>query len=87
MKRAQQSPSPPSNKRAKVGNQGLVQADDDTGEWTKVDKRKAKKSKKSASKFDANPPRFMYVNGEIVKRKEAVRIEVCTLKRGMYTAH
>ena len=56
MKRVQASPpSLPSNKKAKVGNKGLVQADDGddtTGEWTKVDKRKARKQKKSESKLD-----------------------------------
>lgn len=56
MKRVQASPpSLPSNKKAKVGNKGLVQADDGddtTGEWTKVDKRKARKQKKSEAKLD-----------------------------------
>ncbi|KAI0043270.1 ribonuclease H [Auriscalpium vulgare] len=46
----------------------------ENGGWTKVEKRKAKKLKVIEAKLDANPPRFMYVNAEIVKRKEAVGI-------------
>ena len=63
MKRVQASPpsqgSLPSNKKAKVGNKGLVQVgdgDDSTGEWTIVEKRKAKKLKKSESKFKVCAP-------------------------------
>ncbi|OCH88140.1 hypothetical protein OBBRIDRAFT_735036 [Obba rivulosa] len=42
--------------------------------WTKVEKRKAKKMKRTEAKSDASHPRFMYVKGEIIKRKEAVGI-------------
>lgn len=68
---------------------------DDGGEWTKVEKRKTKKAKKTEANFDVclagfllvntlkisqkNPPRFMYVNSDIVKRREAVKIDVGTL--------
>ncbi|KZT66208.1 ribonuclease H [Daedalea quercina L-15889] len=47
---------------------------DGVNEWTKVEKRKAKKTKKTEEKMEANPPRFMYAKGEIVKRREAVGI-------------
>ncbi|KIP03467.1 hypothetical protein PHLGIDRAFT_130123 [Phlebiopsis gigantea 11061_1 CR5-6] len=42
--------------------------------WTKVEKRKSKKTKKVEGKLNANPPRFMYNKGEIMKRREAVGI-------------
>ncbi|OBZ74580.1 hypothetical protein A0H81_05096 [Grifola frondosa] len=44
------------------------------GGWTKVEKRKAKKSKKTEVKHDINPPRFMYVKGEILRRRETISI-------------
>ena len=48
---------------------------DGGGEWTRVEKRKAKKVKKQDT-ADANaPPRFMYANAEIVKRKQAIAID------------
>ncbi|TDL16847.1 hypothetical protein BD410DRAFT_901803 [Rickenella mellea] len=42
--------------------------------WTKVEKRKSKKARKADAKLTNAPPRFLYVNSEIVKRKEAVTI-------------
>ncbi|KAF7981919.1 hypothetical protein HWV62_31529 [Athelia sp. TMB] len=49
---------------------------DGGGEWTRVEKRKAKKVKKQDAAADANaPPRFMYANAEIVKRKQAIAID------------
>ncbi|KAN0141726.1 hypothetical protein V8E53_000188 [Lactarius tabidus] len=42
--------------------------------WVKVEKRKSKKAKKLEAKFDAAPPRFLYVNQEILKRKDLVSI-------------
>ncbi|KAH9922386.1 uncharacterized protein B0H18DRAFT_1018161 [Fomitopsis serialis] len=44
------------------------------GEWTRVEKRKTKKAKKTEAKTEANPPKFMYAKGEILKRREAVGI-------------
>ncbi|KAI0293180.1 hypothetical protein B0F90DRAFT_1670908 [Multifurca ochricompacta] len=43
-------------------------------QWERVEKRKAKKKKKLDTKLDVNPPRFLYSNPEIKKRKEAVGI-------------
>ncbi|KAH7925607.1 hypothetical protein BV22DRAFT_1033761 [Leucogyrophana mollusca] len=69
----------PQHKKAKVTpNQDAVQTapfDEDGGEWTKVEKRKAKKVRRVEAKQDALMPRFMYVNGEIVKRKDAIHID------------
>lgn len=43
--------------------------------WTRVERRKDKKTRKKEVKLDANgPARFMYVNSEIVKRREPVGI-------------
>ncbi|KAH0828120.1 hypothetical protein J3R83DRAFT_3791 [Lanmaoa asiatica] len=39
------------------------------------DRRKAKKARKVEAKHDALMPRFMYVNNEIVKRKDAIHID------------
>ncbi|KAG1889870.1 hypothetical protein F4604DRAFT_1876618 [Suillus subluteus] len=86
MKRSQDSVSSPpkssNHKKAKVAPNQVVhhantaREDHSTGdgEWTRVEKRKAKKNKKVEAKHDALMPRFMYVNGEIVKRKDAVHI-------------
>lgn len=63
------------------------------GEWSKVEKRKAKKVRKAEEKTEVlvflfflnfyvltvdqnSPPRFFYVNSEMVKRREAVTIGV-----------
>ncbi|KIM78839.1 hypothetical protein PILCRDRAFT_823946 [Piloderma croceum F 1598] len=83
MKRSQassplQGSSSHSHKKLKVSppaSQGVVQDNEDGEEWTKVENRKTKKVKKIESSLEKNPPRFMYVSGEIVKRKEAVRVE------------
>ncbi|KAI0766795.1 hypothetical protein BC629DRAFT_1292810 [Irpex lacteus] len=42
--------------------------------WTKVEKRKGKKHKKTEGKQDAHPPKFLYSKGEILRRREAVGI-------------
>ncbi|KZT05155.1 ribonuclease H-like protein [Laetiporus sulphureus 93-53] len=47
---------------------------DSDNSWTRVEKRKAKKMKKVEAKNDANPPRFMYVKSEIIRRRAAVGI-------------
>ncbi|KAG9316876.1 ribonuclease H-like domain-containing protein [Chiua virens] len=66
MKRSQGSSSPPSlHKKPKVVD----------SEWTRVDRRKAKKARKVEAKHDAMLPRFMYVNSDIVKRKDALHID------------
>ncbi|KAJ3768871.1 hypothetical protein FB446DRAFT_774706 [Lentinula raphanica] len=46
----------------------------DTEGWTKVGK-KSKKSKKEKKKIESQIPRFMYSNGDIVKRQHAVGVE------------
>ncbi|KAI0920161.1 hypothetical protein AcW1_001979 [Taiwanofungus camphoratus] len=56
------------------GQDAEVGSDSGNGSWTKVEKRKTKKMRKVEAKFDANPPRFMYSKGEILKRREAVGI-------------
>ncbi|KAH9837573.1 uncharacterized protein C8Q71DRAFT_753278 [Rhodofomes roseus] len=43
-------------------------------EWTRVEKRKAKKAKRTEAKMEVNPPRFMYSKAEIIRRREAVGI-------------
>jgi hypothetical protein len=57
MKRSQASsplPGPSSHprKKLKVSSPGIVQEDNDDGEWTKVEKRKTKKAKKTEANFD-----------------------------------
>ncbi|KAF9010833.1 ribonuclease H [Cyathus striatus] len=47
---------------------------DDEG-WTKVEKRKLKKAKKSDNMKDSTQPRFLYSTTEITKRKNAIGIE------------
>ncbi|KAG6332748.1 hypothetical protein ID866_6338 [Astraeus odoratus] len=66
----------PQSKKPKVI--GSPQIDGDNGSdaaWTRVEKRKAKKVRKAEAKHDALMPKFMYVNNEIVKRKDAVHID------------
>ncbi|KAJ7587008.1 ribonuclease H [Mycena floridula] len=58
-------------KKAKVESKD----EGDEGQWTKVEKRKAKKVKKTEVKLDSNQPRFMYANSEIIKRHRAIGIE------------
>ncbi|KAJ7502509.1 hypothetical protein B0H11DRAFT_2223419 [Mycena galericulata] len=43
--------------------------------WTKVEKRKQKKTQKQEVKSDSTQPRFMYANSEIVKRNHAIGID------------
>ncbi|CAL1697832.1 unnamed protein product [Somion occarium] len=43
--------------------------------WTKVEKRVARKLRKTESRLDSQPPRFLYAKGEITKRREAVGID------------
>ncbi|THH05849.1 hypothetical protein EW145_g4504 [Phellinidium pouzarii] len=47
---------------------------EDSGDWLKVEKRKAKKARKTEERFNNVPPKFFYVNSEIVKRKSAIGI-------------
>ncbi|KAI0365854.1 hypothetical protein BV20DRAFT_982324 [Pilatotrama ljubarskyi] len=84
MKRAQAfSPASPgsavpesvhANKRQKVEVDNEISNAQDEEGWTKVEKRKAKKQKKTETKLGANTPKFMYAKGEILKRREAVGI-------------
>ncbi|KAI0691614.1 hypothetical protein C8Q76DRAFT_255245 [Earliella scabrosa] len=62
------------NKRQKVVLDPSTQVDDDGDGWHKVERRQAKKQKKQDTKLEANPPKFMYAKGEILKRREAVGI-------------
>ncbi|KAJ6456397.1 ribonuclease H [Mycena sanguinolenta] len=65
-----------SNKKAKISETAQnMDADSGSGEWTKVEKRKQKKTQKQDVKFDSTQPRFMYANSEIVKRNHAIAIE------------
>lgn len=67
MKRSQDPVhSPPQPKRPKVDGDSSTEA-----EWTRVERRKAKKSRK----METQTPRFMYVNSEIVRRKDAVHVD------------
>ncbi|KAL4245414.1 REXO1/REXO3 family protein [Abortiporus biennis] len=43
--------------------------------WTKVEKRAAKKMRKTENRLDTRPPRFFYSKGEIIKRREAVGVD------------
>ncbi|KAH9055829.1 hypothetical protein EDB83DRAFT_2293073 [Lactarius deliciosus] len=43
-------------------------------QWVKVEKRRTKKAKKLDVKLDATPPRFLYSNSEILRRKDPVSI-------------
>ncbi|KAJ7282559.1 ribonuclease H [Mycena rebaudengoi] len=63
-----------SNKKPKISAKPNEAADDSEG-WTKVEKRKQKKSQKQEVKADSTQPRFMYANSEIVKRNNAIGIE------------
>ncbi|KAG6829486.1 hypothetical protein H0H92_004368 [Tricholoma furcatifolium] len=47
----------------------------DVDGWTKVEKRKQKKTKKAEMKLDTMQPKFMYNNAEIVKRNRAIGID------------
>ncbi|KAI0691610.1 hypothetical protein C8Q76DRAFT_255098 [Earliella scabrosa] len=69
----QDPPDAEPNKRQKVSDPN-AQIDDDGEGWQKVERRKAKKQKKQDTKLEANPPKFMYAKGEILKRREAVGI-------------
>ncbi|KAF7376664.1 Ribonuclease H [Mycena sanguinolenta] len=66
-----------SNKKAKISESTVQNMDTDSGsgEWTKVEKRKQKKTQKQDVKSDSTQPRFMYANSEIVKRNHAIAIE------------
>ncbi|KAJ6493808.1 ribonuclease H [Mycena vulgaris] len=65
-----------SNKKAKTtsGTKQNMSAEDSEG-WTKVEKRKQKKTQKQEVKSDSTQPRFMYANSEIVKRNHAIGID------------
>ncbi|KAF5381153.1 hypothetical protein D9757_009449 [Collybiopsis confluens] len=52
----------------------IPQTADNDG-WTKVEKRKQKKAKKSDVKLDAMQPKFMYSNGDILQRQRALGVE------------
>ncbi|KAG6375627.1 hypothetical protein JVT61DRAFT_3195 [Boletus reticuloceps] len=74
---APSSPSPsfsPHHKKPKVLDDQL-DGDPQEPQWTRVDRRKAKKARKHEAKHDALMPRFMYVNNEIVKRKDAIHVD------------
>ncbi|KAK0209032.1 ribonuclease H [Desarmillaria ectypa] len=82
MKRAQLSPdrAEPKLKKTKVLKAVAEQvvndaAVEDEGEWTKVERRKQKKAKKTAVKMDMTVPRFMYSNADITQRHRAIGIE------------
>ncbi|KAG6840115.1 hypothetical protein C0991_008905 [Blastosporella zonata] len=66
----------PKNKKSKFDNLATSTPESgDTDGWTKVEKRKQKKTKKAELKQDTTQPRFMYNSAEIVKRKHAIGID------------
>ncbi|KAK0217668.1 ribonuclease H [Armillaria nabsnona] len=81
MKRAQLSPNraEPKLKKAKVSTVVEEQVVDDAAVedegWTKVERRKQKKVKKTAVKMGMTVPRFMYSNADITQRHRAIGIE------------
>ncbi|KAL1938459.1 hypothetical protein VTO73DRAFT_11699 [Trametes versicolor] len=78
MKRAQASlpedDSSHANKRLKMDPAAQEPAAQNEEGWTKVEKRKSKKQKKTESKQGAASPKFMYAKSEILKRRDAVGI-------------
>ncbi|KAJ7782527.1 ribonuclease H [Mycena maculata] len=65
-----------SNKKAKTSSSsGQPMDSEDPEGWTKVEKRKQKKTQKQEDKSDSTQPRFMYANSEIVKRNHAIGID------------
>ncbi|KAI0092376.1 ribonuclease H-like protein [Irpex rosettiformis] len=77
-----QSPAVPAAKKMKMtppesSGEDPVSRDlggQENGEWTKVERHKGKKHKKLEGKLNANPPRFLYSRGELLRRREAVGI-------------
>ncbi|KAJ3818525.1 hypothetical protein F5880DRAFT_1683124 [Lentinula raphanica] len=57
-----------------VARPASLKVEADTEGWTKVGK-KSKKTKKEKKKIESQIPRFMYSNGDIVKRQHAVGVE------------
>ncbi|KAK7001317.1 ribonuclease H [Favolaschia claudopus] len=64
-----------SNKKVKITGAGQNMSTEDSGGWTKVEKRKLKKTVKQEVKSDSKQPRFMYANSEIVKRNHAIGVD------------
>jgi len=111
MKRPSSTSSAPSKKQKKsprVSQSEIVVPDEELGDaqWEKVEKRKAKKARKTDVKLDvcvsipparvleqshtpqANPPRFLYSNSEIIKRRDPVGINVLSpLRSFIYRTH
>ena len=83
MKRSQAS-SPlqgSSHKKLKVSpprEQALVQDDEDAGEWTKVEKRKTKKAKKTVSNFDVCACRIVIRRCAKHMAEKSTSIYVCS---------
>ncbi|KAG5349445.1 hypothetical protein C0989_003902 [Termitomyces sp. Mn162] len=70
--------SSPKHKKTKTDGQVTSHAGSAAAEsdgWTKVEKRKQKKSKKAELKLDTTQPRFMYNNAEITRRNHAIGID------------
>ncbi|KAG6896567.1 hypothetical protein C0992_007419 [Termitomyces sp. T32_za158] len=68
----------PKHKKSKTDSPATSNADSeavDSDGWTKVEKRKQKKTKKAELKLDATQPRFMYNNAEITRRNHAIGID------------
>ncbi|KAL1750700.1 hypothetical protein FB107DRAFT_223404 [Schizophyllum commune] len=68
--------SPETSKAKKIKTSvGLsAQENEETGGWTKVEKRKQKKARKAEVQMDKQP-RFLYNNAEIAKRNHAMGID------------
>ncbi|KAF9067519.1 hypothetical protein BDP27DRAFT_1328740 [Rhodocollybia butyracea] len=84
MKRSTISPSSPTTQKSKKvklspdaseNEQVTATSEDVPDGWTKVEKRKKKKTKKAELKLDTSQPKFMYSNGDILKRQRAIGVE------------
>ncbi|EIN06988.1 ribonuclease H [Punctularia strigosozonata HHB-11173 SS5] len=63
---------PKKRKISSIGTSDMNGSGND--EWTKVERRKAKKAKKTETKLTTTPPRLLYSTGEMTRRKEAIGI-------------
>ncbi|KAH8999593.1 hypothetical protein EDB86DRAFT_2908694 [Lactarius hatsudake] len=73
------SSSPKKHKRSPESESDISAQEDRNDQavdeqWVKVEKRRTKKAKKLDAKLDTTPPRFLYSNSEILRRKDPVSI-------------
>jgi len=65
----------PKQKKMRTTDSNPAQSIEHDDGWTKVERRKQKKTKKAEVRVDVTQPRFMYYNAEIVKRNHAIGID------------